>query len=64
MDSKNGETVENNGEKSSEREKTPGILGTHQSDPQNQGSKIPLNHIEFNKTYSKTFLLYNYAKII
>ena len=48
MDSKNGETVEKNGEKSSEREKTPGILGTHQSDPQNQGSRIPLNHIEFN----------------
>ena len=29
MDSKNGETVEKNGEKSSEREKAPGILGTH-----------------------------------
>ena len=27
MDSKNGETVEKNSEKSSEREKTPGILG-------------------------------------
>ena len=40
MDSKNGETVEKNGEKSSEREKTPGILGTHQSDPQNQDQEL------------------------
>ena len=34
----------------------------YQSEPQNQGGKIPLNHIK-SSIHSKTFLLDNYAKI-
>ena len=34
------------------------VLTTYHSDFQNQGSRIPLNHIEFNRFYD------NYAKIM